>query len=772
MTDTLQNNSGEIDWENLSSQDLRDIQTPDILPDGLEYRISKTILDPKRLEAVRRVTLLDTLAEEVFDRFTRLAAKFLEVPVALIGLIDDKRYYFKSQVGLPEPYASARERPLAKSFCQYTIALGHPIVIEDARRHRLTCNSSGAQELEIGGYMGVPLVTSDGYGIGNFCVVDTEPRSWTDGDLDTLQDLAASVLTEIESSALRRELETAREKIREAEQMNRFLGDLPGFTGTDGTAKKASGEGDGSSDEADVPRSKLQFQRLLKKLPAGAFMCNREGMLTYFNDRAVDIWGRTPDLRSPTYRYCGSVKLFLTDGTPVPHEDGYMAMALENDQTFAEKEVVVERPDGSYVTVLAHFSPLHDTSGNVIGGVNVMMDITERKRAKEALKTAKQEAEKMSQMKSNLLANMSHEVRTPLTGILGLAEGLASNVSDEQRERIQLIEKSGRRLMHILNSVMALAQLEGQEVEVSCERLNVTDEVQEAIGALEHLAHEKDLYLRVCSEAPEVAALLDSALLARILNNLVGNAIKFTNEGGVNVRVAADGNNVIIDVADTGVGVDEEFKPRLFEEFRQESCGLSRRHEGIGLGLALTKKMVDLLDGDISLTSQKGKGSTFTLTFPAYASSSCTEKGQAKSNTAAAGSDEGKTDADGATEILLVEDNEIIRRVIVERLQEMDGYEVEAFEQAEPALECARERLFDVLLVDISLPTIDGVEALKKFRSIESYADRPIIATTGYALPGDRERFLEEGFSAYLAKPFSADELLKTIQTLSDRSGS
>ena len=248
-------------------------------------------------------------------------------------------------------------------------------------------------------------------------------------------------------------------------------------------------------------------------------------------------------------------------------------------------------------------------------------DVTERKQFERELIAAREAAEEVARLKSAFLANMSHEIRTPLTGILGYAGLLAEEVAGEHREFVEFIEKSGRRLLDTLNSVLELARLEASGVEPSLELLDVGAEAHQAVRLLAPLAEEKGLALTLATPAAaegEAVAALDRVCLSRILTNLIGNGIKFTDEGGVHVAVEVDGADVVVRVRDTGVGIAAEFLPHIFDEFKQESEGHARSHEGAGLGLAITRRLTDLLGGTISVESARPGGTTFTLAFPRH----------------------------------------------------------------------------------------------------------------------------------------------------------
>src|SRR5690606_21016208 len=247
----------------------------------------------------------------------------------------------------------------------------------------------------------------------------------------------------------------------------------------------------------------------------------------------------------------------------------------------------------------------------------------------------------------------------------------------------------------------------------------------------------------------------DKGALSSILHNLLSNALKFTEEGEVAVRVEADAGVVRVSVRDTGIGIDASFVPELFSPFRQESTGLSRSHEGSGLGLSIARQLAERMDGAITVESRKGAGSTFTVSFPRVA---------APVTPAAPPPDDADRGALASREasLLLVEDNEDTR-FLVESLLE-DVCRITTAGSAEEALAAAQTQPFDLVLTDINLGSgPDGNEVLNRLRALPTFHDVPIVALTAYALPGDREHFLRHGFDGYLSKPFTADELLDKI---------
>ncbi len=379
-------------------------------------------------------------------------------------------------------------------------------------------------------------------------------------------------------------------------------------------------------------------------------------------------------------------------------------------------------------------------------------DVTERKRVEVALVQAKEQAEEMAQMKSAFLANMSHEIRTPLTGILGFADVLAEEVDDDHREFVQLIERSGKRLLETLNSVLDLARIEAGQMEIDLHVVDVGEFVEDAVRLLGPLAEEKELTLETVVEAEDARVRVDRGGLNRILNNLVGNAIKFTAQGGITVRVTESGEQLAITVEDTGVGIEAAFLPRLFEEFKQESTGIGRSHEGSGLGLTITRRLVEMMHGTISVESEKGAGSTFTITFPR----ATTDIVPVDLEPAAL------EPVEEEPRILVVDDN-FSARLLLERMLR-DVCQTAAAGSAAEALTLAAEADYDLVLLDIHLSDeSSGVEVMQQLRKMPAYRSAPIIAFTAFALPGDRDRFLNMGFSGYLGKPFTKRQLFGVL---------
>ncbi len=412
----------------------------------------------------------------------------------------------------------------------------------------------------------------------------------------------------------------------------------------------------------------------------------------------------------------------------------------------ARLEVRLRHADGHFIYVEGVGSDL--TADPTVGGVVVnLRDVTERKRAQAVLVQAKRQAEEVAHLKSTFLANMSHEIRTPLTAILGFSDILSDEISDpQQQEFVDLISRSGRRLMETLNSVLDLARLEAGRGEIVCLPMSVAAATREAAQLMGPAAADRGLTITAAVEAEGAVAALDDAAFARVLHNLAGNALKFTEAGGVTIRVS-DGQgehagHVVIRVEDTGIGIDESFLPRLFGEFEQESAGVERTHEGAGLGLAISRQLVERMGGTIRVESAKGVGTVFTLTFPSVGAAHVALPARPC--------------------ILVVDDNEQAR-LVAERVLET-VYDVETAASGEEALALARENRFDAVLLDIHLgDTVSGEDVLVDLRADPTLAGLPVLAVTAYGLPGDRARFLALGFDDYVTKPYTRERLIGAV---------
>lgn len=397
----------------------------------------------------------------------------------------------------------------------------------------------------------------------------------------------------------------------------------------------------------------------------------------------------------------------------------------------------------------------------------IAMSISAKKSEAELIK-AKTSAEEASSLKSSLLSNMSHELRTPMNGILGFAEIILEESTEPFiKELAHYIQTSGKRLMKTLNSIMDLSQLEAGGDILHNDEFDLIQEIQTVINSFIPIANQKNLYLNFVRSQHLIPMYSDKNLIQQVITNLIDNALKFTSTGGVTVETniikISDAKLVEIKVTDSGIGIASEYKDFVFKEFRQISEGLKRNYEGSGLGLSLTKKMVKLLKGKIVFESIPGKGTIFNVIIPLLENPDPEKefKYEKEKNTIAV-KDKIKRTGLSLPKILLIEDNDISIKLTQQFLSKI--CKLDYTKDPEEALDMTQRMKYDLILMDINLGNeIDGLQVTSEIRKIPGYEKIPIVAVTGYALRGDKERILNSGCSDYIKKPFDKATIIKTI---------
>ncbi len=411
----------------------------------------------------------------------------------------------------------------------------------------------------------------------------------------------------------------------------------------------------------------------------------------------------------------------------------------------------------------AIISPIVDAGGKILNFVAVKEDITEKKKMIEDLVEAKDKAEESNRLKSSFLANMSHELRTPMVGILGYADILVSELSNpEHTELAKMVLSSGNRLIETLNSILDLSSIEAKKMELKLESIDVVKVLKESISLFIPNAAAKGLYLKSILPDQSLFINSDREILNKIFNNLINNAVKYTQSGGITVELNLTndgvGKNLIISFTDTGIGISAEYHEIIFEPFRQVSEGYTRKYEGTGLGLSITNKLVKILDGSIILISTPGKGSVFTVKIP-FKKAKVIHKTDTTTSVVSVSKEFNFPEN---FSVLLVEDDESNAHLILSYLKPFCF--IEHVTRGEEAVECCRLKKYDSILMDINLKGINGIEALEQIRRIDGYYESiPVIAVTALAMAGDREKLLSVGFTNYLSKPFDRSRLLNLL---------
>jgi len=399
-----------------------------------------------------------------------------------------------------------------------------------------------------------------------------------------------------------------------------------------------------------------------------------------------------------------------------------------------------------------------------------------RKKMQQELVEAKQKAEVSSKLTSSLLANMNHELRTPMNGILGFAEILMSELTDaDKRSKAENILLSGRRLMDTLDAIMDLSYLESDRVTRKFRPVSVYKILRSVLGVYEPAIRRKNLTL---SQDCDIGMMVlgDEQLFTHLIRNLIDNAVKYTERGSITVKVEEvdeeEGKVIEISVTDTGIGIAEEHHEMIFEAFRQVSEGYGRQFEGSGLGLTLSKRIVALMKGTLTVTSNLGEGSVFLVRIPSAQGLMSEEKfepsGFRRIEIQASFPEEPVETVRTIPTLLVVEDNIVNLKLIMVYLK--DHCNLYTAVDGRTAIRMTRDRQFDFILMDINLgPGMDGIQAMLEIRKQPSYRYVPIIAVTGYASIGDRDRLINIGFSGYLPKPFDRESIMDLFNDLTDK---
>ncbi|WP_426216430.1 PAS domain S-box protein [Methylobacterium sp. NFXW15] len=516
---------------------------------------------------------------------------------------------------------------------------------------------------------------------------------------------------------------------------------------------------------------------ILAQLAEGVIVTDAAGRITLVNVAAAAIHGVSrldvePDAYSDTYH------LFTEEGEPYPPHDLPLARAVRGE-TVREARWRIRRPDGAEVIAVGNAQPLRGQDGGQIGAVLTVRDDTARIAAEEGLRTlngtlaqrvaertreaeaARELAEAGSRAKSEFLASMSHEIRTPLNGIIGYADLLLEDngVTGRIRQYGERIRSAGAALLTVVNDVLDVSKIEAGQVQIASRPFALSLLIDNTLSIVRGFAQTKGLALAVTAD-PAIPAWVrgDEDRLRQVLLNLLNNAIKFTPSGRVDLAISLSGTrNDTVDldfrVSDTGIGIPADKQDRLFRRFSQVDGSYRRAHDGTGLGLSICKSLVELMGGAIRVESAEGKGASFSFTI-------CLPRAEAPAQTQSAVENRVRI----SRRLLLAEDvplNQDLARAILES----EGHVVDVVADGAAAVRAVETNAYDVVLMDVQMPVMDGVSATRAIRALDgAKAGIPIIALTANVLPQQVAEFRAAGMGGHVGKPFARVELLDAIE--------
>ena len=690
-----------------------------------------------RVDTLRRYSILDTPREEAYDDLASLAAQVCGTPIAMIGFLDAERVWFKSAIGF-----NVTELPRDKTFCAHAVLGRELLLIPEATEDpRFRSNPMVTSEPHIRFYAGVPLFSREGYPLGTLCVVDRVGRRLLPGQISALVALARQVTAQLE---LRRRLKELAQAVSDRTR---------------------------AQEELD-----LMFTLSIDMLCTAGF----DGYFKRLNPAWEKTLGYSKDeLFSRPY-----VELVHPEDREITLKEAEK-LTLGQDVIFFENRYLCR--DGNYRWLAWTATPWKEQQ-LVFAAAR---DITERKRAEEDLRrtareleaarkaeeentarlaqlvreleSARLRAEEATRAKSEFLANMSHEIRTPLNAIVGMTDlALQTRLNAEQREYLNVVRDSTDSLLALVNDLLDFSKIEARKVELEHAEFNLHDVLDDTLRILSVRAHEKDLEL-ICDIEMEIPEVLigDSARLRQVLMNIVGNAIKFTEEGEIVLEVgldslATDKAQVRFSVRDTGIGIPAENDRTIFQAFSQADSSTTRRFGGTGLGLAIASQLVGLMGGRIWYESTVGKGTTFHFTarfdLPERQSSSAASQYSRLLE---------------GLPVLVADKSPTNRRILSEMLSQWKmkpstvGGGLQALAMLQRA--AAAGTAFPLVILDARMPGLDGLALAGRIRRSPELAATGIILLTTADRPVDYATSRRLGIHGRIRKPVKRSELLTSL---------
>jgi len=645
----------------------------------------------ERLVEVHDLCLLDTPAEERFDRLTRIAKRLFRVNIALVSLVDHDRQWFKSRQGL-----DTRETPRNISFCGHAILRDVPFVVQDAAADpRFADNPlvTGAPHLRF--YAGMPLWGPNGYKVGTLCIMDQAPRLFSPNDADALRDLAGAVMTELAT----KELSLAADSVRQNES---------------------------------------RLRQIIDTVPALIGYLDRDQRFRFHNRAYQEVFGLSSgQINGHTLAEVLGQKVYA--GVQDKVEEVLSGYAVRYER-------VQMTPQGDVRNHAIQYFPLYGEDadeGKVLGFFSLGTDITELKR--------------IDRMKTEFVSTVSHELRTPLTSIRGslglIAGGVAGELPEAVKNLVGIAKNNCERLIRLINDILDSEKIESGKMNLNLQPIDIRQLIQQALVANEGFASQHRVTMLLRAPDATLAVRIDSDRMTQVLTNLLSNAVKFSPPGGeVEVSVSRVAQGVRVEVADHGAGIPEEFRGRIFQKFSQADSSDIRQNAGTGLGLNISKALIEKMGGKIGFSSEAGAGTTFFLELPEWRNPAL----QARPARASA--------ASSRPRILICEGDPDVARLINMMLGKA-GFESDMAHSAAQALDYRARNKYDAVTVDLKLPGQDGVAFISALRGSEGKRNLPVVVISAQASEGELQFDRKPlAVTTWLEKPIDERQLIRSVR--------
>lgn len=504
--------------------------------------------------------------------------------------------------------------------------------------------------------------------------------------------------------------------------------------------------------EEALRKSEEKYRSIIENMKLGMVESDAKGIIRGVNQSICEMSGYTEAelLGAP-------IASIFTDGDTTAHDTQWKARRRGAATTY---DVAIKNKRGEARWWHVSAAPLYDDANRFAGSIGVQLDITQQKRLEEQLRNAKHDAEQSAHAKESFLANISHEIRTPMNAIMGIGKLMRKMPLDDQQQRyLDAIQTATENLLVIINDVLDFSKIEAGKLSIERIGFSLDDLVRHALYVMRHKAEEKGLSLQYAAD-PALAPILlgDPYRINQILLNLLSNAIKFTDKGGVEIRIQVAkhtdaAQRLCLKVTDTGIGMSEEYRRQLFDKFTQEDETVTRKFGGTGLGMSISRQLIELMGGHMEVESTKGIGSSFSV-FVDLPVGTPADMPRKEDHIIHTNGLKGKR-------LLLVEDNEMNRLVAVNMLLPYGAHITEA-EHGQAALNLLAKDKFDLILMDLQMPVMDGIEATIRIR--ETIGEQiPIIALTANAQRGEQQRCYDAGMNDYIIKPFEEEHIVQLI---------